>query len=159
MVDLNVQLSVEYATDKESLKIVSDTLGMTAWYKQAQNKNQEALISLLYMFKTNLSDELKTEIIAKGIPQSLLESITGYANTLKQANITQELAKGNSKEISHEGQDELNAIYQKVIGVAKIASRFFVDNKVKKELFSYSKILSQLTTPSSKGDDGETPAE
>lgn len=154
IIDLHVQLEVDYEDDKERLKIVLDTLGMTTLYKEAQNKSQESLIKLLYQFKTNLTEELKAEITAKGTPLKLLDDIVDYADAMKQANVSQEQAKGIRKEISQEGQDELNAIYKQVIGVAKIARRFFIDNKAKKGLFSYSKILNQLSSSPLKVSNG-----
>lgn len=154
--DFNIQLDVAYHDDKNRLKALRALLGMEAWYLKAMRKNQEALIQLLYTFKSNLSDEIKTELSSKGVPEALMTSIADAADPMKAANVSQEQAKGGRKEITQAGVDELNAIYRSVIGIAKIASRFFLDDPVKKELFSYAKVLRQLSKSTSKEDIEET---
>jgi hypothetical protein len=53
------------------------------------------LVNLLFQFKTNFSPTLNTEIVTKGIAQATIDTIIGYANTLKEANISQETYKGD----------------------------------------------------------------
>ena len=37
-----------------------------------------------------------------------------------------------------------NGIYDEVIGICKIASLFFLDNDLKKELFSFKKVVNDM---------------
>ena len=75
------------------------------------------------MFKQNLPG-LRAEIEAKGTDKNTLNTITGYADTLKNANVKQETFKGSKKSITATGITEFNGIYDDVISICKIAAKF-----------------------------------
>ena len=85
---------------------------------------------------------LNTEIIAKGTAQVTIDNIISYADTLRNANISQETYKGTRQEITDEAIQAFNEIYDQVISIAKISSNFYKNDKKKQQLFSFSKVVS-----------------
>jgi hypothetical protein len=90
---LKTQLEVDFSDDKTKLKEILKQLGFYNYLKQAQKKDQEALIQLLFKIKSNLTDSMRAEIISKGLSSELLDRIIGYAGQLKDANVSQETLK------------------------------------------------------------------
>lgn len=151
LVELKVQLNVDFKNKPDYLKTILQDLGFSTFYTAAkQKRDQEALIQLLYKFEKNLTITLKSDIINVGISSKLLDNIIGYAQTLRNANVTQETAKDLRKDVSEERVAELNIIYDNVIAVARIASVFFKNQPLEKAKFSYSGNLKQLNAKPSK---------
>ena len=122
LAEFKVQIEQDFkATPVQKTEILTQ-LGFTSYHKLAQKGDQEGLVNLLFQFKTNLNPTLNTEIVSKGTAQATIDNIIGYANTLKEANITQETYKGTRKEITDEAITAFNLIYDQVISIAKIAS-------------------------------------
>ena len=67
-----------------------------------------------------------------------------HAETFSQANTAQENLKGTSKAVSQEVGDVFNAIYDEIIGVCKIASAYYRFEPLKKEQFTFNKVLANL---------------
>ena len=88
--EVKVQIEEDFKSIPNRKTEILNQLGFKSYYTNARKKDQEALINLLYQFKTNLTVELKTEITARGTSETSLNSIIDYANVLKNANITQE---------------------------------------------------------------------
>ena len=132
-------------------------LGFTAFGKKAQAKDQIALIELLAHFKTNLTAKVKAEITAsKDIKAPILDTLLGFADTFNKENITQEIYKSSSKEITAEGVAALNATYKAVVtNFSKLVLDFFRKQKsAKKDLFSFSTIKKAVH---SSGHNSNTP--
>ncbi len=140
---LKTQIEVDF---KDGAGEILNSLGFTDNLKKAQNRNQEALIQLLYAFKNAMTDELKTRITGKGTNPVLIETIIGYADQLKEANINQESLKQTTKELTEEAIEEFNAIYDIIIGICKIASVFYYDDPVKKEQFTFSNVVTNMSS-------------
>jgi hypothetical protein len=104
----------------------------------------------LFEFKTNLNPALNDEIVSKGTAQATIDNIIHQANTLRDANITQETYKGTRKEITDEAINAFNLIYDQVISIAKIASNFYKTDKTKQQLFSFAKVSATLNSKSTK---------
>jgi hypothetical protein len=119
-------------------------LGFTAHLKATQKSDQEALIQLLLTFKLNMTAALKTEITTAGTAAATISTIIGYAQVLKDSNITQETMKGSRKENSEKGVKEFNEIYSQVISIAKISANLFKTDKAVQEKFSYAKTLNRI---------------
>ena len=147
LAELKIQIEEDFKSDKIRRDEILKTLGYTDFHKQAQAKDQEALIQLLYRFRSNLTNELRNEITEKGTDNEILDHISSYADQLSQANITQETLKGSSKTITEEAVVEFNAIYSEVISIAKIAHNFYKGNPITQDEFSYSKIRKKLNAP------------
>lgn len=142
--ELKVQIENDFDEEPEKLDLIMTSLGYKSFNKKAQKGDQESLINLLFRFNENMTDELKAEIVAKGVMAETIEGITGYAETVKDLNNKQEQIKGEKKEITQAGLDELNGIYKEVIRITKISAKFFKHDKVVAQEFSYSKVLRNL---------------
>ena len=66
-----------------------------------------------------MSDTLRQEITAKGLGASLIDNIIGYADTFKQAIVTQETFKIATKEVTQEVCDVFNSIYDESLPSAR----------------------------------------
>ncbi|MDL2224209.1 hypothetical protein LJB92_02730 [Bacteroidales bacterium OttesenSCG-928-M06] len=147
LAELKIQIEEDFKGDKPYRDEILKTLGYADYHKQAQARDQEALIQLLYRFRTNLTKELFDEIVAKGTDEATLIQIRTYADQMAEANITQETLKGSRKTITEEALTEFNTIYEEVISIAKIARNFYKGNPAKQDEFSYNKILKKLNAP------------
>lgn len=149
-----VQISEDFKDDKGRRDELLKQLGFTAFLGSARRKDQESLVQLLYQFKTNLTPALKEEITAKGTDKEILDAITGYADDLYNANITQETVKGLRKEISNEAVQEFNGIYNAVISICKISAKFYREQPAVKDQFSFSRVNKALNNfkPAAKKD-------
>ena len=141
LAEVKVQIVEDFKKEPIKQSEMLTQLGFTAY----QKGSQEALVQLLYQFKTNLSSSLKSDLVTKGIEPSILDQITSYADTLKNADVTQETFKGTRKEITEAGVSAFNEIYDDVISIAKIAANFYKEEPIKKDLFSYRKIHATLS--------------
>jgi len=144
---LKTQIEVDF---KDEANEILNILGYSAKWQTVQQGDQEGLIEMLYTFKKGMTEELKTQITEKGTNPTLIETIISYAAEMQQANITQESLKQTSQQLTEEGQLAFNAIYSEVIGICKIASKYFQDNPLKKEQFTFSRVVRKMgsgTTP------------
>ena len=121
-----------------------NTLGFSKYLKNVQKGNQEALVQLLYAFKKNMTDSLRSQITDKGLSANLIDKIVEYAGIFNDANASQEVLKLSTKEISKEVADVFNSIYDEIIGICKKASNYYQYDVVKKEQFTFSKVISNL---------------
>lgn len=150
LAELKVQIDTDFNNNPTQRKEILNTLGFTPFYAKTKNKDQEALISLLYQYKTNLTPDLKQQIVNKGTAEEQLDKITSYADELKNKNVLQEGKKGTKKETTEEAIIALNTIYDKVIAVAKISATFFKDRPTIKEQFSFNKVKNNLNNTKPK---------
>jgi len=150
------QIDDDFKKESSKRNEILKTLGFAKHLRGVQNSNQEALIQLLYTFKTNLTDTLRQEITAKGMNTALIDKVIGYADTFKQANITQESFKESTKEITKEVSDSFNAIYDEIIGICKKASNYYQYEPLKKEQFTFSKAIDNLGAARKISDKTET---
>jgi hypothetical protein len=144
LAEVKVQIEADFKPNPEQRTEILKNLGFTKYYKAVAKKDQEALIDLLYQFKTNLTPALKTTISNEGTAETLLDAVVAYAEVLKNANITQESFKGSTKEITAEAVAAFNEIYDKVINIAVISAKFFKDKPEIKDQFSFTKVKNKL---------------
>lgn len=152
LAEVKVQIEEDFKQNPTQKEEILNTLGFTPYYQAARNKDQEALINLLYQFKTNLTTELKTTIVDKGTAAASLNAIVEYADTLKDANISQEGNKGFKKELTDEAITAFNEIYDQAISIARIAYKIFKDNPAIRDQFSFNKVVKNInnTKPTPK---------
>ncbi|MBI9069047.1 MAG: hypothetical protein JEZ09_17250 [Salinivirgaceae bacterium] len=141
---LKTQIEVDFSNDKANLKEILNTLGFSKNLKKVQQKDQEALIILLYQFKQNLSEELTTSLTSKGLNPALLQRIITYADTMKQANVSQETLKEVTKSVSKEITVIFNEIYTELIGICKIAASYYQFDELKKDQFTFAKVIKNM---------------
>lgn len=149
--EFNVQVKSDFSNNPAQLSNMLTSLGFAQHYKGAYKKNQQELIELLFKFSANMTPALKAAIVAKGTSPALIDSIVSFAETLKNANVTQESMKGARKEISQQGVTEFNEIYNTVIGIAKISASIFKKSPAISSQFSFSKLLKALKGSSASG--------
>ena len=134
--------------DFKTLPVLRDeilnTLGFSKLLRNVQKGNQEALVQLLYSFKKNMTDSLRAQITDKGLSANLIDKIVEYAGTFNEANTSQEGLKQSTKEISKEVAAVFNSIYDEIIGICKKVSNYYQFDAVKKEQFTFSKVISNL---------------
>ena len=150
LAELKVQIEVDFKNDSVRRNEILALLGFKTHNTNAKKGDQEALISMLFAIKTNLTSTLKTELTTKGIAPVLLDRLITYAESLKEADIFQEGKKGTRKEITATAIIEFNEIHSDVTGVAKIAKNFLRDDKARSEQFSFRKVASNLNLTSKK---------
>ncbi len=136
---IKTQIEVDFG--KEAKEILKN-LGFDKHLRDVQKCNQEALIQLLYAFKKELSDELKTQITEKGTNPALIDRNVAYTEQLKDANVSQESLKETTKVISEEAVQVFNSIYKEIVGICKIASSFYQYEPLKKEQFTFSEVIA-----------------
>lgn len=144
LAEFKVQIMEDFKSNKKRRDQILTVLGFTQHLKDAQKNDQEALIELLIKFKKNMTTQLQNEIVAAGMSVTIITAIIGYADVLKNSNITQETLKGSRKTISATAVKELNEIYSIVISIAKISAKFYKGDKAMMDKFSYAKTLQAL---------------
>ena len=122
---------------------ILNLLGFNDYYKQAyKNDSQDALINLLYQFKKNMDATLKAEITGKGTDVASITEIIGFADTLKNSNVSQETFKSNRTVLTEQATNVFNDLYDDVIAVGRISAGVFKKDKAIKETFSYTKLAN-----------------
>ena len=150
LAEVKVQIEEDFK-DTPSQKIeILNTLGFSNYFFNARKGDQEALINLLYQFKTNLTQTLNDQIVAKGTAQTTLDSVVSYSDELKNADVFQEGKKGTRKELTAAAINEFNNIYDKIISITRISTKFFKNDKAKSDQFSFTKVAKNInkTKPS-----------
>jgi len=141
---LKTQIEVDFENEKHKKKNILKTLGFDKNLRKARLSDQEALIELLYAFKKGMKESLKNDIVEKGTNPELIDRIISYAGQLKQANVSQETKKETTKAVSEEATKAFNSIYDELIGICKIASSFYQYDPLKKKLFTFGKVISNM---------------
>lgn len=144
LAELKTQIDADFKSSPVQRTEILTTLGFNTYYTAVKNKDQEALINLLFQFKANLTAGLRAKITEQGTASATLDAIIAHAEQLKNANIIQEGYKGTRKEITAEALNAFNAIYDKVINIAVISAKFYKDKPELKDQFSFTKVKNKL---------------
>lgn len=83
LAEFKVQIMEDFKSNKKRRDEILNRLGFTAHLKDAQGKDQEALIELLLQFKKNMTTALQTEITNAGMSATLITTIISYADAEK----------------------------------------------------------------------------
>lgn len=146
LVTFKKQLQRDFRTDKPTLTEYLKQLGFTTYFKAAYSKDQEALVQLLFAFQANMIGSTQADIVAKGAATARITRISGYAQTLKDANVTQETFKSSRKTVTADSINTFNDIYARVMDVAVIAANLFKKDKAKQSRFLFSKLVAAENT-------------
>lgn len=155
LAEFKVQIEQDFKSEPTLKEEILNRLGFKQHHNAAIKKDQEALIELLNKFKTNLTPEYEQMIIDKGMHPDTMHRLIDVVDQFKNANITQEVAKGSRKDISRTAVAEFNAIYDEIVSICKIASTFYKGDPVKKDMFSFSKTVKTLNAQVSKPENPE----
>lgn len=137
-------VNVCFKDDPAQKDYVFSLLGFNQHYLSASRGNQDAFINLLFAFKTNFSDDLRTTLVNYGMPEIIIDDIIVSANNVDQANNSQERNKLLSKEISFNRRTVLNDIYDEVIKICILAHPFYKELPAKREMFTFAKITRRI---------------
>lgn len=148
LAELKVQIEEDFKDNPTQKAEILNTLGFNKYFFDARKGDQEALINLLFQFKTNLTQQINDEIVAKGTAQATIDAIITRADTLKQADVLQEGKKGTRKEITATAINEFNNIYDKIISITRISSKFFKTDKAKSDQFSFNNVSKTINNKS-----------
>ena len=143
LVDFYKQIKFDLRNNPERLQQVLALFSFNSLYPSIRRGDQEAVIQLLNSIKANLVPDLKAELIALGTDENLINRLFTYADTLKNANVTQELAKIESKQYTQQDVAALNDIYDHIIFINSIAQRANIDKSAKSN-FSFAGMLKRL---------------
>jgi len=138
------QIDEDFKAEPATRDEILNTLGFSKHLRDVQKGNQESLVQILYAFKNNMTDSLQNQITAKGLSAALIGNIVGYAIAFMDANSSQESLKLSTKEITKEVVDVFNGIYDEIIGICKKVSNYYQHDAVKKEQFTFSKVIGNL---------------
>lgn len=138
---IKTQIEVDFNSEAAGILKI---LGYPKKLKVFQGGHQEEMIELLYAFKKGMTPDLKDRITSKGTNPELIDTLTGYATEMQQANITQESLKQTSQLVSDEALTAFNKIYEEIIGICKIASGFYSEEPLKKDLFTFSRVVDAM---------------
>ena len=150
LAEFKVPIEADFQDNKTQRDEILNTLGFKAYNADAKKLDQEALINLLFQFRTNMTEELKETITNKGTATDLIDKITSYTDELRNANVIQEGRKGTKKEVTQEAIIDFNDVYKKAIAVSKIAANFFKDNKAVQDQFSFTKVRNSINNTRDK---------
>lgn len=139
--EIKVQIEEDFPTDKTELL---RTLGYTSYFAKAGKKDQEALINLLFQFKTNLTPSVKAQMIAKGTLPADLDAMVSMAEEIKALDAVQENKKGIRPVNTEEAVRAFNETYEEVMSIVRIASRFYKGDRPRQDLFSFTKIAKAI---------------
>ncbi|MFA5327374.1 MAG: hypothetical protein WC384_06255 [Prolixibacteraceae bacterium] len=135
-------------------------LGFKEYWSKASNSNQSMLIGLLLAFRNNLDQALRNELEQNEVNPVRINNLLSYADTLNKANITQESLKGSTKLDTEKAVSALNNIYDQAMDICAIGQQLFKNDKLKKELFVFSKLVKkQGTAGAATSVETETPPE
>jgi hypothetical protein len=136
-------ISIDFKTDEMKRKDILSKLGYPSGHSVSQ-LNQSELVALLTAFKRALVPALLTEITAKGLPAEIPNRVLAAVAPITEANAVQEKLKTSTKEATDTTIKELNKLYEETISICKIAADHFKKDPVKKEKFTFSRLMHNL---------------
>jgi uncharacterized protein YaaW (UPF0174 family) len=158
LVMVKEQIERGYRDDTDTRDVLLDKLGYKSLWKNASRGTQEAVIALLVKFRNNLSESDQAELVAKGVSSARIDRILENASSLAVANDGQETLKFSSKQGTEEHIKKLNAIYEQAMDICTIGQRLFKGDQLKRESFTFSRILAMQSRTVSD-DNGEATTE
>lgn len=142
------QIERGFRKEPERQQELLQLLGFTRYWPKAHEGNQMALLDLAAAFSNNSNEAVTAELTAHGVVAHRIESIKNSTATLKLANITQESLKSETPVITEDTNIQLNEIYDTAIDICTAGKTVFRKDAVRRALFSFNRIASQLATPS-----------
>jgi hypothetical protein len=146
---VKTQIERGFCATPERGEWVLAKLGFKEYWSKTSNGNQSMLIGLLLAFRNNLNKPLRDELEQNGVNPARLNNLLSYADTLNRANITQESLKGSTKLDTEKAVVALNDIYDRAMDICAIGQQLFKTDKLKKDLFVFSKLIKKQGTAGS----------
>ncbi|WP_282038683.1 hypothetical protein [Saccharicrinis aurantiacus] len=146
---LKTQIEVDFGADAP---LVLGKLAIPSQLNKVMAK-QETIIQFLAQLEQGMTAELKQQIIEKGTNEALVDRIIAYGSQFKQYNLNQEVLKNDTKSISANTMADINEVFTEVMGICKIASRYYQFDPIKKERYTFSKIVSSMGNTKGKAEE------
>src|SRR5512138_407648 len=152
-----VQLTQDFKKEPAKRDELLVTLGFSRFYGTGIKSNQTNLILLLKTFKSSMTAQVKQDLIAKGMSAALIDNIMAYAESMQDADVTQEYQKESTKHITGEAAVAFNAIYDEVIAICRIAATYYKFEPLKKDQFTFAKIIRNRVAAKKSKEEAEVP--
>jgi hypothetical protein len=140
---VKLNIKINFVSDKNKQLELQSKLGFNTGVTIGKMTHSE-LVALLLTFKRELTPALLAELTAKGLHADVPNRIIAAAPLINDANSTQEKLKISTKEANDTIIREINKLYTEIIGICKLAADHYKRDAVKKEMFTFSKILHNL---------------
>ncbi len=147
---LKTALEVDFPEETEDLK---KRLGFSSYYTLADNGDQEALHQLCLAVRKGMSGELKERFIETGYSDEWIEQLMDYPERIEAANLKQESKKDSKRYLTQEAIEEMNELYSKVMGYAKLFKRYYKFDPLKRDQFVFSRVVRQMNMSQPKTDE------
>lgn len=138
------QIVADFKKDPVRRDEILKSLGYDRLKKPLQRTGQEAFIQVLFAFGSSMTESLRRELAAKGMSLALADQIVAHAETLRQANLSQETFKESTRSVTGEAVRTFNDIYDDIMSICRIASSYYRYEPLKKALFSFSKVTGNM---------------
>lgn len=152
---VKTQIKVEFSEKPARKKFLLDKLGFQAYGREVSQNYQEATIACLLAFDNNMDDEIRQELVENNVNPEYLDNIQTMAAELHAANVTQESLKGTSKIKTGEAVAAFNAVYKDIMDICYYGKLLFRNDRLKKDLFVFGKVVKNQTTPSENNPEEE----
>ena len=118
------QFNKQYKDNPVRKKDLLKQLGFKTYLKNIIGKNQKALVCFLHQFTTQLTPELKSELMADGITVEILDQICTLAESLADHSMMKNAPLG-MPETSMEALRDFNTIYNKAVHITRTIQKFY----------------------------------
>jgi hypothetical protein len=142
------QIDRGYINEKERKSEILNLLGYRANWEKAVNSNQIALLELALTF-SNHADDLQDELVAHRVSAEQIKIMKVFADSMNDANITQEALKNTSPIATADMNASLNSVFDRLMDICSAGKIIYRKDPVKKALFSYRRLTSQQISGSS----------
>lgn len=139
--EMKLQIELDFPDNKVEML---NNLGFSQFWKMAKDGDQESLINLLHQIKANLTPAIKAQMVANGSIEADINALIAKADETFSLDYSQETFKAQRPVKTEAEILRYNELYTKVMTVAKLATRFFKGDAVRKNLFSFSKIAKTV---------------
>lgn len=141
MVSFKVLFEEDFKSSPGFRNATLTDLGFTTnWNEAHRNKSNRYLISLLFAFSQNMTNQLETKINNNGMTPGLIQEILDYTDVYEQLAKTQQHEKSSSKVLVGSDIVLFNDMYAVLSSICNICKNIFVHDKVKQQMFSMKHI-------------------
>ena len=141
IMELKQEIEVDFRKNPVRRDSLLTALGLSKL--SLKNGTQAGYIDILFTLKSNLTAQVKTELIAAGANPEFIDSLLAQATLLIEANDVQKALKVSRKSGNAVNVETLNDIYDEIISICKLVNAYFVGNKEMQQQFSFINALKE----------------
>jgi hypothetical protein len=135
-------------------KVLAELGYEEAWIEASVSKDQTALSKLLFAYTRNLPKHLGM-LVKIGVDEKRLTAPMDYSLKFIYADDKQEQLKGDVIKNREKVQEFYNAIYTEMMDICMVAQRFYKDDPVTRDKFTFSKVVEQMNATPRKEEEVE----